>query len=89
MGHISRVGIYFKYAINSLLRRKQRTLFSLLAISLSVAAIVAIGVVSYSAESTISGTVKSDLGGDIQMSMRSGGFGPQSSGSTEIDFEVI
>lgn len=86
---ISRIRIYFKYATTSLLRRKQRTLFSLLAISLSVAAIIAIGIVSYSAESTISSTVKSDLGGDLQIRIRSGGFGSQSNEGSEINFEVI
>ncbi|KYC52977.1 MAG: macrolide transporter ATP-binding /permease protein [Candidatus Methanofastidiosum methylothiophilum] len=89
MDLISRIGIYFKYATTSLLRRKQRTFFSLLAISLSVASIVAIGIVSYSAESTISSTVKSDLGGDLQMSIRTGGFGLQNTESSKINFEVI
>jgi predicted lysophospholipase L1 biosynthesis ABC-type transport system permease subunit len=91
MGLISRIGIYFKYATSSLLRRKQRTLFSLLAISLSVGAIIAIGIVSYSAEYTISGTVKSELGGDIMLSLRGGGFqGPgQTSTTTTIDFNLV
>ncbi|NPV49598.1 MAG: FtsX-like permease family protein [Candidatus Methanofastidiosum sp.] len=91
MGLISRIGIYFKYASSSLLRRKQKTLFSLLAISLSVAAIIAIGIVSYSAEYTISGTVKSDLGGDLRLNLRGGGFqGPgMGTTTTTIDFDLI
>ena len=91
MDLISRLGIYFKYASSSLIRRKQRTLFSLLAISLSVGAIIAIGIVSYSAEYTITGTVKSDLGGDLRLSLRGGGFqGPgQTSTTTTIDFNLI
>lgn len=90
MGLTSRISIYFKYATSSLLRRKQKTLFSLLAISLSVAAIIAIGIVSYSAEYTISGTVKSELGGDILLNVRGGGsFGPGMSTTTTVDFDLI
>ncbi|HOI76195.1 MAG TPA: ABC transporter permease [Methanofastidiosum sp.] len=90
MGLISRIGIYFKYATSSLLRRKQKTLFSLLAISLSVAAIIAIGIVSYSAEYTISGTVKSELGGDLLLNLRGGGFQvPGMGGTTTVDFDLI
>ena len=70
----SKINIYLKYAFTSLLRRKQRTLFSLLAISISVASIVAISLMGASVETTLQSSVKYYFGGDLRLDMETVGF---------------
>ena len=70
----SKINIYLKYAFTSFLRRKQRTLFSLLAISISVASIVAISLMGASVETTLQSSVKYYFGGDLRLDMETVGF---------------
>jgi predicted lysophospholipase L1 biosynthesis ABC-type transport system permease subunit len=70
----SKINIFLKYAFTSLLRRKQRTLFSLLAISISVASIVAISLMGVSVEDTLQSSVKYYFGGDLRLDMETVGF---------------
>ena len=69
-----KISIYSKYAITSLLRRKQRTLFSLLAIAISIASIVAISLMGNSVDYTLQSSVKYYFGGDLRLDMEAVGF---------------
>lgn len=79
----SKFNIYYKYSSNSLFRRKQRTLFSLLAIAISISSIVAIGIMGNSVEFTLQSTVKSYFGGDLRLDMQAIDFR-----TGEFDFEI-
>ncbi|NYT13121.1 MAG: FtsX-like permease family protein, partial [Candidatus Methanofastidiosa archaeon] len=70
----SKISIYSKYASTSLLRRKQRTLFSLLAIAISIASIVAISLMGNSVNFTLQSSVKYYFGGDLRLDMEPVGF---------------
>ena len=63
----SKIKIYFKYSSTSLLRRKQRTLFSLLAIAISISSIVAINLMTNSVDYTLQSSVKYYSGGDLRL----------------------
>ncbi|MCC7572626.1 MAG: ABC transporter permease [Candidatus Methanofastidiosum sp.] len=70
----SKINIYFKYAATSLLRRKQRSLFSLLAIAISISSIVAISLMGNSVDYTLQSSVKYYFGGDLRLDMDAIGF---------------
>lgn len=70
----SKISIYSKYATTSLLRRKQRTLFSLLAIAISISSIVAISLMGSSVNYTLQSSVKYYFGGDLRLDMETIGF---------------
>ncbi len=63
----SKINIYYKYSSTSLLRRKQRTIFSLLAIAISISSIVAIGLMGTSIDYTLQSSVKYYFGGDLRL----------------------
>ena len=70
----TKISIYFRYAATSLLRRKQRTLFSLLAIAISIASIVAISLMGNSVDYTLQSSVKYYFGGDLRLDLETIGF---------------
>jgi putative ABC transport system permease protein len=65
---MGKLSVYLLYPTRSLIGRKQRTIFSIFVIAISVTAIVSIGIMTDSSEKSLVGNVKSLIGGDISIS---------------------